>query len=154
MGNFIQHMGLWRADTHYVSNRDWDWQVFNNADPFAAAAWTASPAFYDSLFGNASRWGLVTAKHDHVNEQLSRTHTAMEELGYVGRVLDAELGGLRKHNLTMMGAGDVWPDFDFLGMRFLSAGFRQTTNKHSVHHGRFAPVSRRMRGGSCRSTSL
>jgi hypothetical protein len=44
--------------------------VDQHNSPSADVAWTASKAFYLSLFGNATDWGLVTAKHDHVIEQV------------------------------------------------------------------------------------
>ena len=99
MGNFIQHMGKWRATTPYAANKQWGWRVFPQVDIFHDAAWTDSPAFYDSLFSNATDWGLVTCKHDHVAEQMPTTPPAMEELGYTGRVLDAELAGLQNHGV-------------------------------------------------------
>lgn len=57
MGNFIQHMGKWRADTHYISNKAWDWTVDDRGkDSYSSAAWTDSAAFHESLFGNATEW--------------------------------------------------------------------------------------------------
>ena len=55
---------------------------------------TNSTAFYDSLFANASTWGLMTAKHDHVSDNIPAVPAALEELGYLGRVLSAEHDGL------------------------------------------------------------
>ena len=55
---------------------------------------TDSTAFYDSLFANASTWGLMTAKHDHVSDNIPAVPAALEELGYLGRVLSAEHDGL------------------------------------------------------------
>ena len=109
MGNFIQHMGKWRADTVYiVQNPEWDWKVYvvnGSTDNIYSTAWTDSQAFYDSLFKNASEWGLVTLKHDHVQQQIPLTPIAMEEVGYVGKVLTAELKALEKVNATLMAGG-------------------------------------------------
>ena len=44
MGNFVQHMGLWRADTHYVSNQDWDWQVPHFVPPIVPPL--VPPSYY------------------------------------------------------------------------------------------------------------
>ena len=63
MGNFIQHMGKWRADTVYIDDKnhpEWDWKVYvreGSVDSVYSTAWTDSPAFYDSLFKNATEWG-------------------------------------------------------------------------------------------------
>jgi hypothetical protein len=106
MGNFIQHMGKWRADTHYVANRAWNWTVDNRGiNDTWSTAWTDSVAFHESLFANATSWGLVTAKHDHVQEQMPLTTAVMETLGFTGRALKAELDALHKHNATMMAGG-------------------------------------------------
>lgn len=105
MGNFIQHMGRWRADTHYVTNPEWDWRVYPRANLFHGVAWTNSQKFYDSLFSNATDWGLAVAKHDHVDEQLTLTPPALEEVGYAESVLTAELRALEKSNATMMAGG-------------------------------------------------
>lgn len=108
MGNFIQHMGHWRGDTIYVNqNPDWDWRVYTRGDvnSLYATAWTNSQSFYDSLFLNATEWGLVTAKHDHVQQQIPTTDAAMDELGYTASVLTAELKALEKVNATMMAGG-------------------------------------------------
>lgn len=108
MGNFVQHMGKWRSDTHYASNPDWGWKTYQregSPDSLLSAAWTDSPAFYDSLFANATDWGLVSAKHDHVQENVPLCPPAMEDLGYLGRVLTAEHDGLAAHGATLMGGG-------------------------------------------------
>jgi len=102
---------------------EWDWKVHEEAGGAGAsgrgsAAWvrsgtirvnnalvcdfscltfsvqTDSTAFYDSLFANASTWGLMTAKHDHVSDNIPAVPVALEELGYLGRVLTAEHDGL------------------------------------------------------------
>lgn len=110
MGNFVQHMGKWRSDTLYAAsdNAAWDWQVHERGgSPNASlsAAWTASTAFYDSLYGNATAWGLIAAKHDHVAENVALVTEAVEELGYLGRVLTAEHDGLAVHGASLMGGG-------------------------------------------------
>lgn len=108
MGNFIQHMGKWRADTHYIKNAAWEWTVDDRGvNNTWSTAWTDSSAFHHSLFENATRWGLVTAKHDHVQEQMPLTTSAMESLGFTGRALQAELDSLHHNNATMMAGGCV-----------------------------------------------
>jgi len=57
MGNFIQHMGKWRADTHYVAEKEWDWTVDDRGkNNVWSTAWTDSAAFHEELFGNATKW--------------------------------------------------------------------------------------------------
>jgi hypothetical protein len=57
MGNFIQHMGKWRADTHYVAEKAWDWTVDDRGkNNVWSTAWTDSAAFHEELFGNATKW--------------------------------------------------------------------------------------------------
>lgn len=58
-----------------------------------------------SLYGNATQWGLIAAKHDHVAENIALVNEAVEELGYLGHVLTAEHDGLAFHNASMMGGG-------------------------------------------------
>eukprot|EP00039_Didymoeca_costata_P013134 m.195002 g.195002 ORF g.195002 m.195002 type:complete len:875 (+) comp15686_c0_seq3:99-2723(+) len=103
-GGFIQHMGKWRADTHYVKNKNWGWTVYDRPG-YGGTAWTDSPEFYDSLFGNATEWGLIAAKHDHVQEQIPETNMAMENLSYIERVLSAEAQGLATHGAHIMAGG-------------------------------------------------
>ena len=80
-------MGKWRSDTHYTQNPAWDWKVYErggSGNYSASAAWTDSRSFYDSLFSNASDWGLLAAKHDHVQENIPLCTVAMEELEKLG----------------------------------------------------------------------
>lgn len=48
MGNFVQHMGKWRSDTHYAANPSWNWKVHErggSANSSTSAAWTDSSDF-------------------------------------------------------------------------------------------------------------
>ena len=47
----------------------------------------------------------MTAKHDHVQQQIPLTVAAMEEVGYIAKVLTAELDALERNNATLMGGG-------------------------------------------------
>eukprot|EP00040_Diaphanoeca_grandis_P039050 m.258025 g.258025 ORF g.258025 m.258025 type:complete len:1139 (+) comp36016_c0_seq1:75-3491(+) len=107
-GNFVQHMGKWRSDTHYAKVPEWGWTTHvrqGSNDSLLSAGWTDSAAFYDSLYGNATDWGLIAAKHDHVQENIPLVDKAMEEIGYIGRVLKAEHDGLRAHGASVMCGG-------------------------------------------------
>ena len=106
-GNFVQHMGKWRADTPYVANRSWDWHVDLRPDPTSliSAAATDSPLFWDWLASQAVTWGLIALKQDHTQEQLAQTTLCREEMGFTARMLRAQAQALARHGATMQAGG-------------------------------------------------
>lgn len=53
MGNFVQHMGKWRSDTHYAAVTAWNWKVHErggSANSSGSAAWTDNLDFCEQPF--------------------------------------------------------------------------------------------------------